>query len=399
MLLLVALLVVSMSSDANSVDMQSRTAMLVEVDPQTYVLGPGDVLWLTTDGGIPPEIADSVVAGLRLQVTPDGNALVPLIGPFPVAGSTLAEAAEIIESGFDARFRGLRSEVGLARMRHFRIPVTGRVASPGVVTVTGAQRLSDVLFDNCGGISPSGSWSRIAVIHASGDTSVVDLAGYFSDGSPSSNPSLNMGDHVHVPQASGLVIVQGAVLINRLYEAEESTGRITWPENMKGYVEHRPGETVSELLDRIGGLAPWAFPESCYVERTDQSGATVRIAARLGDPSEDPVLRDGDLIVCPGAPSTVTVAGHVINPGRYNYFAGMSPQYYISQAGGADDKGDLGDTRVIAPDGTEFYIDEVDDVAVGSTIEVPRKIMVWWEDYLTVATGIASVVIAWKSIF
>ncbi|MBD3369282.1 hypothetical protein GF402_02845 [Candidatus Fermentibacteria bacterium] len=398
MLLLAALLVTIDAGYAPEGPLSS-SAMLAEVDPYSYLIGPGDVLWLTTDGGLPSEMADSVAGGMRLQVTPDGNALVPLIGPFQVAGSTLAEASEIIEENFDARFRGLRSEVGLARMRHFRVPITGKVASPGVVTVTGAQRLSDVLFASCGGISPSGSWSGIFVIHSSGDTSVVDLASYFYDGDPSSNPALNMGDHVHVPQASGVVVVEGAVLINRLYGTGPSGEHGTWPENMQAYVEHRPGETVSELLDRVGGLAPWAFPESTYIARDREEGEIVRISAQLGDPIEDPVLLDGDVIVCPGAPSIVTVSGHVANPGRYPHFAGMDPFYYIGQAGGVDDRADVDGTRITAPSGAEWNIEEVEDVLAGSTIEVPRKTLIWWQDYLTIATGVASVVIAWKSIF
>jgi len=31
-------------------------------------------------------------------------------------------------------------------------------------------------------------------------------------------------------------------------------------------------------------------------------------------------------------------------------------------------------------------------------IQVPRKALVWWQDYFTILTGIASIVIAWHSL-
>jgi len=42
--------------------------------------------------------------------------------------------------------------------------------------------------------------------------------------------------------------------------------------------------------------------------------------------------------------------------------------------------------------------DELDDVPAGSTIHVPRKILVWWQDPLLIATSVATVILAWRSL-
>ena len=34
----------------------------------------------------------------------------------------------------------------------------------------------------------------------------------------------------------------------------------------------------------------------------------------------------------------------------------------------------------------------------GAVVEVPRHTLVWWQDYFTILTGVASIVIAWQSI-
>jgi hypothetical protein len=77
----------------------------------------------------------------------------------------------------------------------------------------------------------------------------------------------------------------------------------------------------------------------------------------------------------------------------------MDPNYYIAQAGGFVRESRRSGTQVLMPNGDEVDADDVSSVPAGSTIIVPRKAIVGWEDPLLILTSVASIVIAWKSIF
>jgi protein involved in polysaccharide export with SLBB domain len=370
------------------------------VDPEEYEVGPGDVLWIAARGGLPTQFSDSAArGGLRLPVTPDGYVVVPLLGAFDTHGMTLSELAGEIESSFRARFRGTEPLVGLAVLRTFRISVTGNVVRPGLYNASAANRVED-LVSAAGGVAHGGSWDR-ALLMRDGDSLEVDLAGYLESGDWEANPMLTAGDRIHVPAAGAKVGIEGAVSLRRIYETgtQMAQADTSWEGSARGFLTYVEGETASGLLERAGGLAPWAYPNRCYVVRRDSSGREERLPAPMDDPSADPLMMPSDMLVCPGAPVTVMVAGHVVDPGPKSYVPGMDAGYYIASAGGADDEADLRETEIVTPDGESYGIDEMRSIPSGSVIRVPRAELVWWQDYLTVATGIASVVIAWKSIF
>ncbi len=375
--------------------------MLEQLDPESYILGPGDVLWLSVRGGLPEELAGMTTRGtiMYMTVTPDGHAVIPGAGSWSVGGLTLAEATDVLESGFRGTFPGITASVGLAGLRYFRVPVTGRVNSPGLVTISGADRVTDAL-QAANGISAAGSWTSIMVI-GRGDTSYVDLARFVVEGTPSLNPSLRPGDRIVVPEAESFVQLEGALHLPGMNISVLSPGEgtVMWSESVSGITEYIPGETASELIGRSGGTKSWALRDSCYVVREVDDGGEVRIPAPLDDPMVDPVLQPGDRVVCPGIPPTVSVTGFVSAPGLYAYSAGMGVEYYVSQAGGAVREGNVSGTRVTTPSGTTLDRGEVDVVPAGSDVHVPRKLMVGWQEPLLIVTSLASIVIAWKSVF
>ncbi len=370
------------------------------VDPLSYKVGPGDILWITAEGGLPMQLCDSLSeGGLELPVTPDGHVVIPLVGALDVEGMTLADAAAMLEDEFHARFRRRRPLVGLARMRSFRVSVTGNVVTPGLYSATAAARVSDAI-SMAGGVSHGGSWDR-AYLMRHGDTLEVDIAAYLETGEWEMNPVLTAGDVVNVPYSGPKVGVEGAVSLRNIYQsgAPLAQADTSWEGSARGFLSYRQGESASGLLERAGGLSPWAHPSRCYVMRRDSMDREVRIPAPMDDPSVDPVILPGDMLVCPGSPVTVMVAGHVFRPGPQGYVPGMDAGYYIASAGGVDDEADLAEAEVVTPNGEVYDAESLASVPSGSTIHVPRAELVWWQDYLTVLTGVASVVIAWKSVF
>lgn len=373
--------------------------MIEEIDPAEYVVGPGDVLWFSIQGGIPSELSGSDAGSiLYITVTPDGYAVIPSAGAWSVAGLRLYEATDLIEAGFNSRYPGLRGMGGLAVIRTFRVPITGQVVSQGMYNVSGASRLTDLL-DKAGGITTAGSWTSIQIIGSEGDTTEVDITEFLLNGCMQSNPVLSLGDRVHIPEAEEFVSIEGAVKLS----GSLSTGfggavdQAVWSGSSRGMIEYIPGESVSRFVNRIGGTRTWADRDSCYILRILSDGEEEKIRAPLDNPSIDPDLLPGDIVVCPGTPPVVAVTGFVYSPGLYPHVGGMGAFFYISQAGGFLREARESGTSVVLADGKEEDTEDVSVIPPGATITVPRKVFVGWQDPLLIFTSLASIVIAWKS--
>ena len=374
--------------------------MIEEIDPAEYVVGPGDILWFSIQGaGTAMLLGTFEESILYMTITPDGYAVVPSTGAWLVAGLRLYEATNLIEAGFASKYPGLRGMAGLAVIRDFRVPVTGQVALQGIYNVNGASRLTDLL-DLAGGIASSGSWTSIQILHSDGDTTEVDITEFLLNGSMQSNPVLSQGDRVHIPLADEFVIVEGALRLSGSFATAygSSPEYTAWSGSARGTVEYISEETVSNLIQRVGGTRTWATRDSCYIVRILPGGNEEKIRAPLDDPSVDPELLPGDRVVCPGIPPVVTVSGYVYAPGVYSYTAGMETFFYISQAGGLLREASGSGIKVILPGGEEIGYSDAQVIDPGSAIVVPRKALVGWQDPLLIFTSIASIIIAWKSL-
>lgn len=394
------ILLLMMISSGVSEEFLPTQPMIEEIDPTEYVVGPGDILWFSLQVGIPPELSGSEAGSIiYITVTPDGYAVIPSAGAWPVAGLRLYEATNLIEAGFASKFPGLRGMGGLAAIRMFRVPITGQVSSQGMYDVNGASRLTDLL-NKAGGIAPAGSWTAIQIVSSDGDTTEVDVTEFLLNGCMQSNPVLSLGDRVHVPQAEEFISIEGAVNLSGSLSTEfrGAADQAVWSGSSRGMIEYIPGETVSCFVKRIGGTRAWAARDSCYILRVLANGEEVKIRAPLDIPSIDPELLPGDIVVCPGIPPVVAVTGFVYSPGVYPHIAGMGAFYYISQAGGILREASESGISVVLADGREERTEDASVIPPGSVISVPRKVLVGWQDPLLIFTSIASIIIAWKSL-
>ncbi|MEN8208988.1 MAG: SLBB domain-containing protein [Candidatus Fermentibacteria bacterium] len=383
-----------------STDLIPLQPMIEAVDPAEYIVGPGDILWFSIrDAGPALLMGNPDGSVFYMTITPDGYAVVPSTGAWLVAGLRLNEATSLIEAGFAARYPGLRCMAGLAVIRTFRIPLSGQVASQGIYEIDGASRLSDLL-DMAGGIASAGSWTSIQIFHSNGDTTEIDLTRFLLNGCMHSNPTLSLGDRVHIPQAEEFVSIEGAVKMSGFTTTAYGGGpeTNTWSGSIRGTVEYIPEETVSGLVRRVGGTRAWASRDNCYIMRILPDGTEGTIRAPLDNPSIDPELLPGDRVVCPGIPPVVMVSGFVHAPGVFSHTAGMDVFYYISQAGGLLREASGSGVKIVLPDGNEVRSSDAGAITPGSTVVVPRKAIVGWEDPLLIFTSIASIIIAWKSL-
>ncbi|MDC1283333.1 SLBB domain-containing protein [Amylibacter sp.] len=179
-------------------------------------------------------------------------------------------------------------------------------------------------------------------------------------------------------------------------------------------------ETLSEIIQRAGGLAETAYPLGAVLERisikdqeklsnnilagqleasvltlaqSDIEGVGDQIKAVLGfaqqlrsvpttgrmtinlmDTNNNLYLQDGDKLMLPKRPSHVSVIGAVQRTTVARYSQNSTYKDYISSAGGLTKMADIRKTYLLLPNGESRLLDNNTIIPVGSVIVVPPKI-------------------------
>jgi protein involved in polysaccharide export with SLBB domain len=161
------------------------------------------------------------------------------------------------------------------------------------------------------------------------------------------------------------------------------------------YAIQRSGETVTDILQRAGGLRPEAYPMASTLNRR---GQIIRLSFEeiINNPrsKENFEVFDRDTLTISVKPHLVFVAGEVNTPGVYKYYPNLSLNGYIEQAGGTTTKAELKEVWVTYPDGSSqqrgwFKNPRVYD---GSIITVGREEEAEPVDKTEFAKEIASIV-------
>lgn len=281
--------------------------------------------------------------------------------------------------------------------------VQGDVANPGRYPYAANMKMSD-LIRSAGGLlrsasAENGSVARYSTVGgvAKTDTTHVNLATALGGESYADLP-LKPGDVVTVPERGGWKDIGASVAV-------------------RGEVLHagtygiHPGERLSAVLERAGGLTPNAFPYGAVLTRrdvrelemnshvelvqrvkmeqlalkalpendVDQKNAKLTAIAQtqttleqleaiapIGrvvihiepdlkewkNTSTDPVLQDGDVLVIPKRQNYITVTGQVFHPTSLSYRPSRSAKWYLSQAGGFTQMANRQAAFVIRADGS-----------------------------------------------
>jgi polysaccharide biosynthesis/export protein len=265
-----------------------------------YVLGPGD--------GVALSIFGEMNALHQLAVTPEGTVVIPAVGVVDVLGLNLDEAQARVREQVLRFYRNIGIHLTLARIRQFRVYVVGDVVTPGAQVVSATTRVSEVVpavLDTARVVMPR----NVVLRRASGESLVVDLVRFQQTGDFHANPTMRDGDALIVPAVDRTVQIHG---------------RVGFP----GLYEHRPNETLAELLAIANGGS--SFPSdasdtirvSRAVERNRQEVHLFSRSDALGPRGAAFVLHPFDALYVPavsefGQQRTATITGQVHFPGTY----------------------------------------------------------------------------------
>ena len=296
------------------------------VDPETYVVGPGDLFQMTLSG--------RVSRSEFMQVGPEGELLIPGSGVIQVGGLTLKEARKKVLAWLAGEFQGVRVDLQLARVRMLRVFLTGDVREPGAAQVAATARLSEALPS--GAMVEGASRRNIEIRRRNGTRVIGDLDLFNRVGRHTLNPFLEDGDIVQVPTAVEFIEVNGAVA-------------------RPGRFELGPADSLRTLLDLSGGPLPSAQAERCLMVSWRTPTQAESLWFNLDDVysgTTNPRMRDGDHVYVFYTSrfhmlEQAGIFGEIENPGTYPLVTGQTRlSHLVLAAHGFMSRADLSAVRV-----------------------------------------------------
>jgi len=153
-----------------------------EIDPNKYILGPGDEFNIMVLGAKTIEV--------EATISPEGKLLIPEIGIVNLKGKTLAEADSLIRKQAAKIFKTNEVYFLLKKPRKFKVVVSGAVRKPGIVPATAVDRVSEVI-EKAGGLKYNASVRKIALYRTEPKNYIqVDLLKFYMANEKESNPTV-----------------------------------------------------------------------------------------------------------------------------------------------------------------------------------------------------------------
>ena len=354
-----------------------------------------DAIYLA--GGLTPEAWED--SGQLFRAMPDGSMKVFSISlPAALAGDPLNN---ILVEPRDRILVHRQPE----RVNPPSVYVRGEVARPGRYPLTADMKISD-LIRSAGGLvrsaNPLGGdlthYAATAGTPRQVESQIVDVSSALA-GEDSADLTLRDGDVLTVPERTGWKNVGASVNIS---------GEVAKP----GVYGIQPGERLSSLLERAGGLLPTAYPQAAVferisvyesqqkgrqelIERLERESTVVMTAVNTAGTEEaalqqtaieqrkrilealrrapisgrlvihlhpeqkgfegsadDIELRAGDSLEIPKLPGFVLIVGQVYNSNAITFTPGKKAGWYLSRSGGATRLANTGAIFIIRANGS-----------------------------------------------
>jgi len=266
------------------------------IDEEKYIVGPGDVLFISISG-----IQETAS---KLQIDYEGNLYIPRVGGIDLKNKTLAESKRIIKDKLNYFYKNVDIFISLAEFRRIKVSLIGDVVSPSSITLKSNARLLDLLRSSSG-LTETSNYRNITVQSVNGEKNTYDLLTFLRKGDFSNNPLLREGDVVIVDKTDKVVSIVGQIKFPASYE----------------YVE---GEDLTELIDLAGGFITKSRKDSIELIRFSDDGQSQYSLYFNYDEllNERVKLKNKDLIIVREIPQYllphyVKIEGKIKYPGFY----------------------------------------------------------------------------------
>ena len=228
-----------------------------EIDPETYILGPGDKIGL------------SIITGANLAyvitISPTGELWIPDIGTVHISGMNIQIAEEFAAQYIrENRYKTANISLVLLNIRHHKIQVVGAVISPGFINIKSISRLTDAI-KKTDGLHKLADEEHIVIKKENGAEIICSLKSFHLNGNLNNNPVLSAGDIIYVPYD-----IKFEKEIKKSISHKQSmiyvTGYVLRPTGHK-YI---PGYRINDYIAMSGGITDFGNEKKFTISRNGE---------------------------------------------------------------------------------------------------------------------------------
>lgn len=273
-----------------------------------------------------------------------------------------------------------------------RFSVVGAVRTPGEYNYGDGLMLKDALY-LAGGLRKDAAYNRIEVSRA------VDFVSNSGVLVPIRTivKTIEIGDDLKLDKNSEVFVIQPydqiMVRTEPRFELQKNIvlmGEVIYP---GVYTILNKNEKISSIINRAGGLTPYAFPEGATLKRTEFNEGYLffKLQQVLSDTSSkyNYVAKSGDTLIVPKIDQLIQISGAINYPniavlGQISapYSKGKSAKSYVKKFGlGFDDNADKRKIYVLESGGYVhrtkrfLFMNFYPKVTLGSSVIVPAKVI------------------------
>ncbi len=262
-------------------------------EEDNYIVGPGDklsaVIWTSKEQII------------NFAIRSNGKVSIPSVGVFSLHNLTFREAADSLISVISKKYRNSKIDISLASAKRVSVPVYGAVKNPGVYTVNGTKRISEII-KLAGGLTINANPRGLTVNNLNQQPITIDLYKDYRI-KESRSPFIKSGDKIHVPSREKVITINGA---------------IHYPDSY----DFLAGETLEELIKIAGGLTRGVDSSRILITRFINERDSIVRFELSHELSSTFIIQEDDYIFVPNKKDyrvtrQVTITGEVMFPGKY----------------------------------------------------------------------------------
>lgn len=264
--------------------------------PSDYRLGANDEVLI--------DIWGEAEENFKQSISPDGTVTLENVGVVSLAGLTVREAQDRINTFLSKQYTGIsdgsvKVEFSIGQLRTIKVNVVGEVEVPGTYNLPSLATLFNALY-MAKGTNEIGTLRDIKLYRGGKEIASLDVYDYLIKGASSDNYRLQDNDVIMVGPYQNLVIASGKVKRPRIFELKK-------------------GESLSDVITFAGGFTGDAYTKNIQVNR--KNGATYQIATVEKANMPGFIMQDGDSLnvgqTVKRFDNRVTVKGAVWKEGFY----------------------------------------------------------------------------------
>lgn len=330
---------------------------LNQATPKSYILGPGDLIYV--------DIYGQSEQYYEATVNPDGFVLLDNIGPVSVSGKSIEEATGILKNRVGKYYSGLLGsnpntflQVTLGNVGTIKVNILGEVRLPGTFTLSAFSTVFNALYA-AGGPNENGSMRKIKLVRNNKQIAEIDVYDLLINGTAQLDLKLQDQDVILVPPYLSHVKIKGEVKRPMIFEAGDD-------------------DNFSDLLHYAGGFTDHAFKDRVAISRI--TGNQRSVSDVYQNQFDLFILKGGDEItvqrILDRYSNRVQIKGAVYREGTFALTEGLTLSQLVKNAEGL--RGDAYTTqasilRTKDDLSTEMIQVNLREVLDGATADIPLQ--------------------------